>query len=281
MTTPPTLLTSHFFWVNYFEKHPEVYSRLAGVGRTGWVYPEGYARFRRVFTRCPFCDGSGVKNFPAVFPVHKYVAVDSVYCVCETLRILGEPRNGESRLIGEYPWSKFQFNYEAWDKSKTPMKTTIANLQKWTTSPFQWLYLWGQKGSGKTSALHAMKQTLGNLAYFITASDLQARAWAVMENNGDSQGKIVADLAHAPILLIDDLGAEHAKGDFTYSILYAAINKRVAFGRMAPVVVTSNLSPEDILQSQNSNLQRVADRILDSQIGAVALFNQKSARTGQ
>lgn len=285
MTTqqPPALLSSYFFWLHYFEQKPEVYTRLRKKGRMlkDWTYPSSLYDFRRSFTHCPFCAGSGVKNFPEPVNVHKELAVTSVYCVCNVLELVERINHGETPMRGGFTFDKFQYNYEAVDPKERSMKNTIELLKKWTRSPFTWLYFTGGMGSGKTSAMESIKAELGNLVYYINVADLQTRVHtALNKKQGETVQDIQDDLVQCSILALDDFGAEYQKGDFTYSILYAAVNRRYIRGRAAPMIVSSNVSADDFLSTSNSYLARIADRLFDQNIARTLFFNQKSARTG-
>jgi len=72
------------------------------------------------------------------------------------------------------------------------------------------------------------------------------------DDANESAQQISSELNLAPLVVLDDLGAEK-QTEWACEQLYIAIDRR--YGRMAPLVVTSNLLPEQLDPRIASRLQ--------------------------
>ncbi len=78
--------------------------------------------------------------------------------------------------------------------------------------------------------------------------------------------RLTEAIQSAPVLLLDDLGAEYGKSQWTLQKVSSAIDHGYAHALQLPVVVTSNLLPQELVESGDLNVRRLADRLLDGQI---------------
>ena len=124
-----------------------------------------------------------------------------------------------------------------------------------------WLLLVGDVGTGKTHQAYGALRHIANSGYpvvnwrSITAADLYAR----MRPGGNSNPETTfAELAAAPILLLDDLGATRLS-EFTEEITYRLVDHRYNAG--TATIITSNVVPEQFLdrfgKRTNSRLRQM------------------------
>lgn len=283
----PDYLSSHFFWIWYWKQNYALLDRMnksKNRSSVEWSYPSSSVEFYRAFDKCPVCGGKGKKFFPEtkIEQDGKSFTLSSAHCVCEMVSFFDQPANRfESTDLTPFDFSQFKFNVEPHAKGEISFQKLIVAMEKWTDFPFRWLYLWGPVGSGKTSILSAMKTKLGNLMTYITAQDLSNHAFAALGGAEYTPVDLINELAAAPILVIDDLGAQYQKGDWVPSIVANIVNKRYARKAEAPIVISSNVSDTEFRETTDQYLKRAADRILDHDISRTAFCNAVSYRTGR
>lgn len=122
------------------------------------------------------------------------------------------------------------------------------------------LLILGAPGRGKTYAASAVAQELvgsrGYAAVWLDVCLLLMRLRASFKDGSkEKEPEIVEALIEAPLLILDDLGAEKAS-DYSMQSLYAILSQREAWFR--PTIVTTNLSSEEILNAE----PRIATRVM-------------------
>jgi DNA replication protein DnaC len=152
----------------------------------------------------------------------------------------------------------------------------VARVREWLATDDRWLLLWGPYGTGKTGLavaalgervrVHTEATGASPGARFITVPDMLARlrhsyAREARERDGSGAGpserELLDDLSGAPLLVLDDLGAERAT-DWAVEQLFGVLNRRHDWHRQT--VLTSNLSPRQLAQHAG---ERTAWRILE------------------
>ncbi len=117
------------------------------------------------------------------------------------------------------------------------------------------LFLYGKSGLGKTFLCNCIAKDLldeGKSVLYLSASQL----FKMLEkdNFGDSKddfGEVLNLIFDADLLIIDDLGTEF-QTVFTASEFFNIINLR--FIKKKPVVISTNLSPEDIIDKYSDRV---------------------------
>lgn len=120
------------------------------------------------------------------------------------------------------------------------------------------LLLLGPVGTLKTSLASAVLLThlyTGGTGLFITMSSLLDTIFTLKSTNMDEWAKFEYKLRNAPILVIDDLGAEHTEG-WVKTKVDSIISER--YNSMLPIIITTNLTGE---QLKNTYAERIIDRI--------------------
>ena len=116
------------------------------------------------------------------------------------------------------------------------------------------IIMYGTVGTGKTFYAACIANALidnGVRVKMTTLSKIIGGAF------GDNNWR--AKLNRYQLLILDDLGAER-QTDYALEIAHAVIDDRVTSG--LPLIVTTNLSEEDMMNVDNLTLKRVYDRVL-------------------
>jgi DNA replication protein DnaC len=130
-----------------------------------------------------------------------------------------------------------------------------------------------QKGTGKTH------QAVGTAIEVWSRKGVQAKFWevpkllvryraTVHDGATETVEQIDAELQAAPLLILDDLGAEKGS-DFVFEALYRVINHRYSY--KAPTIVTTNVDLKDYDS-------RIASRLRDVNVGVAVLFRGSDQR---
>ena len=79
-------------------------------------------------------------------------------------------------------------------------------------------------------------------------------------NAGWDKREIAEQMRQYPLLVIDDLGAER-ESDYALETVYMVIDER--YKARKPLIVTTNLTLEEICKPKSMDYQRIYDRILE------------------
>jgi DNA replication protein DnaC len=161
--------------------------------------------------------------------------------------------------------------YDASDNAEA-----LAATQAWSTDDGQreypWLLLYGLMGTGKTHLLAAAFNALvahGRYPlYALTPSLLDAVRDALDSDRPQDYGARFRAVQQAPILLLDDLGAEKRTA-WTDETIFKLLDYR--YRQQLPTVVATNLLPDDLEE-------RIASRLQDRHIGRVVLMRGDDRR---
>jgi DNA replication protein DnaC len=130
-------------------------------------------------------------------------------------------------------------------------------FERWSEYPDnKWITVYGNVGCGKTHMLSALAHSFGSWALYITAADFEQHVFNALDDN--SLSDMLAVIKHAPILLLDDLGADYGS-KFPKSNLRNVIDFRYNLPIEYPTVVATNLNKYYTMQYD----ARLGDRIFD------------------
>lgn len=196
-------------------------------------------------------------------------------CSCEQQRLL-ENRFKGARLpsrLQEQTFAKFSLDWYSTAK-KTPLgnserqqaSAVLHTCQAFVASVIEdyrsatGLFLSGQSGLGKTFLCSAICHSLAEnniVSLYIVFSDLISDMRASFQHDsGDSD--LLAIARQAPVLILDDLGAENIT-EYAISRLFDIINYRR--NERLPMVISSNLTLADVERVYSP---RIASRILEA-----------------
>lgn len=118
------------------------------------------------------------------------------------------------------------------------------------------LLLWGGVGTGKTYMAACIANALLDQGKRVYMTDFAAISNLSVFDAED----YVRALASYDLLIIDDLGAER-DSEFAIQNVFNVINRRWESGK--PLIVTTNLTLDEIKHQKNISIERIYDRILD------------------
>lgn len=123
------------------------------------------------------------------------------------------------------------------------------------------LYLWGMPGNGKTKLAGAITNELVSKGYFViyqkSTELLQRIRETFNRDSTESQQEIMKHLRLCDLLVLDDIGAEHATG-WVEEAMFRIIDMR--YEDKKPIVCTSNIPASKLYTVLG---MRTSDRILE------------------
>lgn len=120
------------------------------------------------------------------------------------------------------------------------------------------LLYYGPVGTGKTYLAGCIANAVlaqgyrAKMTNFATVAD---EMWAAPD-----KAAYIADLCKYPLLILDDLGVER-KTEYMQEMVYKIVNARYVAG--APVIVTTNLTPDELTKADDLGYARTYDRLLE------------------
>ena len=146
-------------------------------------------------------------------------------------------------------------------------------VEEWARDPIGWLTLIGGTGTGKThlsAAAAAARLDAGDVVAFTVVPellDVLRRAYGLGEAASDG---LFDELCSAPILVLDDLGAQ-VTTEWAAERVYQLIATR--YVQRLPTLITTNLELDDLDP-------RIASRMADQQTGQVLRIRALDIRAG-
>jgi DNA replication protein DnaC len=122
------------------------------------------------------------------------------------------------------------------------------------------LLLWGNTGTGKTYAAACIANALMDQAVPVLMTSFPRVLANITGLFGDERAEYIDDLTGYKLLVIDDLGAER-QSEFALEMVYSVVDLR--YRAKKPLIVTTNLTLEEIKNPRNMDYQRIYDRILE------------------
>ena len=220
--------------------------------------------------RCDKCRDTGyVGDAPARF------------CDCfEARLVLRQHEDGSMAGVDEQNFDRFDAARIPEENGQRAQLVATRGLcedyaNRFPDTPVRNLLLMGEGGLGKTFLLNCVFERVtarGFSAVRITAFRM-FEAMRRQHVGSDAGYEGFSSLIEAPLLLIDDLGAEPMMRNITVEYLFTLLNERNAAKRHT--VVATNLTP---VQIQERYGERVASRLLDKTLCAPVLFKGKDLR---
>lgn len=117
------------------------------------------------------------------------------------------------------------------------------------------LLLWGNTGNGKTFAAACIANELidRGIPAMITS-------FPRILNAGYDKQEIIEQVHYYPLMVIDDLGAERSS-EYAMETVYTVIDER--YKDKKPLIVTTNLTLDELCRPKDMTYQRIYDRILE------------------
>ena len=123
----------------------------------------------------------------------------------------------------------------------------------------QGLLFYGPVGTGKSVLAHCIATELIDRLHS-TASISLAKILSSGFVNLEEETRIMSLVNNVQLLIVDDLGAERSN-DYAQQFVYSVLDTRCNSGK--PMIITTNLSLDDMQNCSDIKFRRIYDRILD------------------
>lgn len=120
------------------------------------------------------------------------------------------------------------------------------------------LLYYGPVGTGKTFLAACIANEVLSQGYKVKMTNFATVADEMW--NVENKAAYIADLASYPLLILDDLGVER-KSEYMQEMVYKIVNARYVAG--APVVITTNMTPDELTKTADLGYRRTYDRLLE------------------
>ena len=121
------------------------------------------------------------------------------------------------------------------------------------------LLLWGSVGTGKTYAAACIVNALIDKGYPCMITSF-SRIVNILQGMREGKQEYLDSLNNFPLLVLDDLGTER-KSEYMQEQVFNIIDNRYRMN--LPIIVTTNMSIEEIKNMSNIGNTRIYDRILE------------------
>lgn len=213
-----------------------------------------------------YCKTCGGKRQTKIFPLGKERIVP---CVCECIR--KEQETEEDKRIQEEIERKRRFCFDKkamhnWTFKNDKYDYHQIDIAKRYVNNFDdmklqgiGLLFWGDVGNGKSYTAGCIANELLNKGYSVKMTSIPALV-DKLQGMFDGKDRFINTLSKYDLLIIDDLGVER-KTEYMQEMVYSIIDARYRSG--LPMIITTNLSNEELKYTDNVTLQRVYDRVLE------------------
>jgi DNA replication protein DnaC len=260
--------------------------QMTGTGEVWWsllkpyVDNKDYWRLTRADVINAFYKKTGKENISGLCPqcggADQFdISIDGqswpIRCLCTLTDWIRDRCYKNFNLRSWLEYSKlrsFNCSRESLEETRA-LESMLQKSKDFATDPKRWLILSGPVGIGKTYLLRSVATSFGSIALYMTTRDLIARILdevsAGRSEDGSSKGDLdefIYKVSNTPILLLDDLGAEHIKGgnSFVMSQLLSIIDYRYQNPGLFPTMITTNVTEKDF---KSGLWERLGDRITD------------------
>lgn len=217
--------------------------------------------------RCRICGG---KRQTIITPPFEGAQPRTVRCWCNCPTALDVAKERENQIKMEQRRSVcFQgveemrnCTFENDDGKGDPQlvqsaKQYAADFSQYLKSGAGLLY-YGPVGTGKTFLAASIANAVLSQGYRVRLTNFATVAdemWAVHD-----KAAYIADLSKYDLVILDDLGVER-KSEYMQEMVYKIVNARYVAG--APVIVTTNLTPDELSKPADMGYARTYDRLLE------------------
>lgn len=131
---------------------------------------------------------------------------------------------------------------------------------EWVWSNNAGIMLYGDVGGGKTFLAACIANALIDQGVYVMMTSIARLTAAMQENFGDSRARILHEIATAPLVILDDVGAER-NTPYALEQAYEIINTR--YKAKKPLIVTTNLTMTALKNAENIDYKRIFDRLVE------------------
>ena len=148
------------------------------------------------------------------------------------------------------------------DNGRSPqMHHAHCYVEQWQTmrSENLGLLLWGGVGTGKSFLAGCIANALLEQEVPVRMTSF-ARILNELNSSFSGRNEVVDKPCHYPLLIIDDFGMERGT-DYALEQIYNIVDSR--YRSRKPLIVTTNLTPDEIRHPQDTAHARIYDRLLE------------------
>lgn len=163
--------------------------------------------------------------------------------------------------IADTEYLKWTFDVDNDPESKTSQaaRRYAAKWQEMREKNIGILF-YGDVGTGKTFLAACIANALIDNAIPVLMTNIPLLISAMQKDFEANKASILRRIANIPLLILDDIGVERDTG-YGYEKLQEIIDTRYRSGK--PLIVTTNLSPQELQNPTDIRYKRVYDRILE------------------
>lgn len=227
---------------------------------------------KEVLERCPVCGEATKISFEISLGNVRRPMVQQTLCKCaqaerDTERRETELQQFEVRLMQRWATSSFALTtfrrnrFDADDDGNSSISAACRKyVVRWDEMKAENLgvLFYGSVGTGKTFLAQAIANALISQGVSVCVTSI-SRILNALQGCKDRQ-RALDELDSYSLLVIDDLGAERSS-EYSREVVYSVIDQRGQAG--LPLIVTTNLSVEEMKNPQDMQLRRIYDRVLD------------------
>ncbi len=133
----------------------------------------------------------------------------------------------------------------------------------------------GDVGGGKTFYACCIANALIDRGYKVVVSNLSSLIAKMQQDYGKYSDDVLNRVRDCDLLVLDDFGAERGT-DYVLEHIYKLVNARILTNK--PLLITTNLTAEELANPANLQQRRIYDRLKSCQI---AIVRGESRRTAQ
>jgi len=210
---------------------------------------------------CKYCHGQW----------HREISEGKIQCICWLME--KEKRLQQRQQHASTSQGKSWESFEIWgdSASKSALMNAIEVVDEWSKNMDSWLVMVGGYGVGKTHLMYILNTMFSPWSMYVSAPDFEQ---IVFTHTGDGDlNEVIDEIAKQPILLLDDVGAEHGS-NYPKNMLRKVIDFRYRLKQEFPLVVTTNLGPAQLTNYD----ERTADRLMERSNMFVDLSKVQSRR---
>ncbi len=122
------------------------------------------------------------------------------------------------------------------------------------------LLLYGDVGSGKTFLAACIANSLIDQEYYVMMVNLPSLIASMNAEYGERRDYYMDKIGRADLLILDDFGVERGT-EYSIEQVYEIVNARYKTGK--PLVVTTNLSMQELRDEPGIGKRRIYDRIVE------------------
>lgn len=227
---------------------------------------------KEILERCPVCGEATKISFVVSLGNSRRQMVQKTACCCaqtehDAAQQTNELQQFEARLMQRWEASSFALatfrrnRFDADDGGNSSISTACRKyVARWDEMRAENLgvLFYGSVGTGKTFLAHAIANALISQGVAVCVTSIP-RILNALQGCKDRQ-RALDELDGYSLLVIDDLGAERSS-DYSREMVYSVVDQRGQTG--LPLVITTNLSAEEMKNTQDMQLRRIYDRVLD------------------